>query len=387
MSYITRSGVVACIACVALGLLISACGSSGGGSSQTSSSSTSTESTGSSTSSSDIYAAAKQTVEKLSAIQPTPQLPALSGPAPSGKTVAGVNCTLPTCVPDAGKEQAKMLGWEFKSIPIDLTKGPSDAVRALDQAIAAKPDYIYFKSLYSMEPLAPGLAKANAAGIPVVQYAGTSGAENVVGCVNCDPEYVEVGKVMTQVALADAGAKTGIAFVCDQNYTPLQQLNQGFDDMAAEGKSSGTAFDKVNVDLTKPPAEVAQTVVNFVKRQPDTQYVLACVPEVATALPQALAQAGLTEKIKVIYGSPHPQQLAAVKAGTAFAAVASEAEFSSWRGFDLMVRLGLEDEIPEDLRNPVGWMQIINKENAGQVDPTMQPPNTVETFAELWQRN
>ena len=50
----------------------------------------------------------------------------------------------------------------------------------------------------------------------------------------------------------------------------------------------------------------------------------------------------------------------------------------------MFARLAVGDTIPADMTDPVGWMQIINKQNAGQVAPTLEPPNYQAQFAKAW---
>jgi len=370
-----------------LALALASCGGSSSSSSSTTEDGTTATTEQASQAGAAAFEAARKQVKELSEIQPPEELPALAETPPKNKTVAEVNCTLPTCVPEAGVAPYKELGWKRLAIPFDVTKGPTEAVRALNEAIQAGPDYIELKSAFATNIYAQGLAEATKLGIPVVQVAGESGTPDTLGCVNCDPEYVEVGRVLTNVALADAGQATGIAFVCDHNYTPLQQLNAGFSEVAEEAKDTGTQFNLVNVDLTKPPTETAQSVINFIQSNPETEYVIACIPEVATALPQALSQSGLDSKVKVLYGSPEPEQLEAVKNGEAFAAVVEEASYSHWRAADMFARQSVGEEVPPNLRTPVGWIQIITKENADEIEPSLQPPGYEEQFAKVWKEN
>jgi ABC-type sugar transport system substrate-binding protein len=378
--------VRALVACCAVGLVaaLAACGSTSSASSGSTSASGGSSSDASSDGGAAVFAAAGREIANLSKIQPAEPLPPLSGKVPAGKTVAVINCTLPTCTPAADTAPFKALGWHLKLFPFDLTKGPSDAIRALNAAIATHPDYILFKDLFPMPPFAPSLAEAAKQHIPVVQVAGNSGTANTIGCVNCQPEYIRVGRVLTDMALADAGTKTGIAFVCDQNYIPLQQLNAGFEEAAAEAKSTGTTFTKVNVDITQPPGQTAQTVVDFLQRNPSTKYVIACIPETALALPQAIAQAGLSNKVKLIYASPEPAQLDAIKAGQLFGAVAEESAASHWRAADLLARLAVGDKIPQALRDPVGWIQVVDQQNADHIAPSLDPPDYQQTFEKVW---
>jgi ABC-type sugar transport system substrate-binding protein len=376
----------ALVACCAVGLVaaLAACGSSSSAGGTGTTAAAADPSTTSSNGGTAVFAAAKREIARLSVIQPAQPLPALSSKVPAGKTVAVINCTLPTCTPDADTAPFKALGWHLKLFPFDLTKGPSDAIRALNAAIATHPDYILLKDLFPTTPFAAALAEAAKQHIPVVQVAGNSGTPNTIGCVNCQPEYIQVGRVLTDMALADAGTKTGIAFVCDQNYIPLQQLNAGFEDVAEQAKSTGTTFTKVNVDITQPPGQTAQTVVDFLQRNPSTKYVIACIPETALALPQALAQAGLSDKVKVIYGSPEPPQLDAIKAGQLFGAVAEESAASHWRAADLLARLAVVAKIPPALRAPVGWIQVVDHQNANRIDPSLDPPNYQQEFEKVW---
>ena len=106
-----------------------------------------------------------------------------------GMKLAVVNCTLPVCARGAQAEPADALGWTSTDYDFDLTKGPSDFVRAVEEAIAAKPDALIITAVYPESLIQDQVAAAAAAGIKVVDYGGTTELPGYVACVSCHASY------------------------------------------------------------------------------------------------------------------------------------------------------------------------------------------------------
>ena len=88
---------------------------------------------------------------------------------PAAKTIAWLQCTLPVCQPyRKGFEDAtKALGWNLKTIDVDLT----NPAPAFQQALDSKPDFIAMLST-PVAQIEEQFKAAKTAGIPVLECAG-----------------------------------------------------------------------------------------------------------------------------------------------------------------------------------------------------------------------
>jgi ribose transport system substrate-binding protein len=327
---------------------------------------------------------AKRVVALYSRNQGPLRLATLTKTPPTGKTVAWVFCTLPSCQANAAAPAAAQLGWKFDLYAFDLTKGPAAMAEAFDRAIAAKPDYIGFPGIFPDVVVAKQLSDAKAANIPVVKITGDLSAESaVVSCVQCSPQRSFTGKLQADVALADAGTKTSIVYAYDP---VINGIVQSYTGAAAEVKrnGAGSKFAGVRISVLAPPAETAQIIVNYLRRHPDVKYVLAAIGDPMTAVPNALKSAGLSKKVKLIYSAPQAGDMAQLRAGIQFATVADENIIAHWRAIDALAHISVGEEAPK-LSGPMTWHQIITSTTArryGRGAP--QAPGFQQSFFRSW---
>ena len=376
-----------CLLVVAMLAIATGCGSSDDASSDTTAADTSAASSASeSTSAEDAgIQQAKAAVAQYSREQPPLDIPPLSGPA-GRKTAAWVFCTLPTCQADAARKAFTALGWDFKLVPWDFAKAPADFVKAFENALQMKPAFIGVPMVFPPEIIAKQMAEAKAAGIPVIHVTSTTGVgDDVIACLSCAPQLNKTARLQVDIALADAGGKTGIVYGYDPNLlTFVEQFLPAAKD-EVEKLSPESSYDTLKLSLAQPPAQNAAAVVNYVQRHPDVKYVLLAASELASGLPQALSAAGLSDKVKFITQAPQPTDLKEIADGQEFASVAAEDASSIWRAADAAARYAIDGKIPSDLVYPVGWHQIVTKDNVPTDTSTLvQPTAYQETFKKAW---
>ena len=327
---------------------------------------------------------AKRVVAQYSRNQGPLRLATLTKRPPTGKTVAWVFCTLPSCQANAAAPAAAQLGWKFDLYAFDLTKGPAAMAEAFDRAIAAKPDYIGFPGIFPDAVVAKQLSDAKAANIPVVKITGDTSAESaVVSCVQCTPQRSFTGKLQADIALADAGTKTSIAYAYDP---VINGIVQSYTGAGAEVKrnGAGSKFAGVQISVFAPPATTAQVIVNYLRRHPDVKYLLAGIGDPMTAVPNALKSAGLSKKVKLIYSAPQAGDMAQLRSGFQFATVADENIIAHWRAIDALAHISVGEEAPK-LSGPMTWHQIITSTTArkyGTAAP--QAPGFQQSFFRSW---
>jgi hypothetical protein len=328
--------------------------------------------------------AATETVAQYTKPQPPLDIPALSRQPPTGKRVNLVYCTLPTCQINAGKQAFERLGWQAKINGFDIAKGPQSMVAAFDAALADKPDYIMVSGSFPWTVVAKQLAQAKADGIGVVGVTGTGVSDGIVGCIACAPQLEATGKMQVDIALADAQGKTSMVYVNDPVVIGgVQEL----DGARAEAKKDGdgSTFDKLDLSVIKTPADNAARVVSYLQSHPDVKYLAASINDLIVGVPAALAQAGLADRVKLIGTTPQLPDLDYIRQGRMLAAVAHENGSAQWRAIDLFARMSVDDALPKDMVEPVGWHQIIDKSNVTQGLPV--PADYQQTYATAWHVN
>lgn len=360
---------------VATLMTLGACSSSGsnaGNGSESNSASGTTTSTGGGAG----IEQAKADVAKLSnptafTVAPLPSKP------PAGKVVAQVNCTLPSCTPGALKPPAEALGWKVNVFEYDLTKGPQDFVRAFDQALDSKPDYIVASFVFPENLASKELDRAKAEGIPVVDVGGT-GDPRVAATVQGPKVFDRAGSIAAEVALADAGQPVNAAAVVDPAVPLYVEEGKGAKDELAKLSPESKAG-TIEVSLAQPAATNVAAIVNYLKSNPHTQYIIFPGSSTYPGVHQGLQAAGLLDKVKIILTFPFPNDVQAIQDGEFFACVAGEATHQ-WREVDVLARLSVGQQISDT--TPVSPFRIVDQTNVSL--DKFDPPNYQNAYKTAW---
>jgi len=328
--------------------------------------------------------AAKKAVAQYTATQPPLSIPKLPEAPKKGVKLGIVACTIPVCHEKGYGEAAKAIGWDLDFVPFDLA--PEPYVAAWGQLLQKSPEVIGFAGVFPQALVKRQLETASQKKIPTVSIStgDAKGPINdaVKACFLCGPSFGVTGKLMADVVVADAGGAAKIVYVDDPSITGLIPVWENF---AKELKavSPESKAEKVAISIQAPQARNASAVVSYLQRNPDVKYAVFSGDQYTPGIPEALASAGLADKVKVIGRSPNPQNLRYIKDGGQFASVAEESVEGTWRVVDALARLeqGVEISDPQ----PPGWHQIITKENVGDVKTT-QPvaPGFPDAFLKAW---
>lgn len=388
MSTMTRRNGVAVTALVMAAALAAGCGSSNSSSSSKSSSSaTPASSTNASSGSiSSPGLAAAQAVYDQYKQKPAPlSLPPLSKKPAPGKTVAIETCPIPACklTSDAVASAANALGWKPTVFVSQFS--PESYQKTWDQMLQSHADFIAAVGLLPNATIIKELDQAQHSGIKVVIISPNGdkfGANGVADQVNGQPLFAKGGVIAADTIVVDArGKPVKVAMVSDPNQA---QLNQSEPPFAAEltKNCSGCSAAKIDINLANPPAENAQAVISYLQRNPDTKYLYYTVADAALGMPEALASAGLADKVKIITLTPDLTALDDIKKGTQFATIQDEVITGGWRAIDALARLSVGDPLgPEE--NPAGLFRIIDKSNVvpGTVPDSCCVPSS---FTKAW---
>jgi ABC-type sugar transport system substrate-binding protein len=363
---------------------ISACSSS------STSSSHADASTGASTSSTSALSAAVAAYTK----QPVRigDAPALKGPVPAGKKFIQISNGSPyDQLLSAGfKAAAAKVGWNFSVIQASLAN-PASTLSALTSAIAAGADAVEI----SATPIAvwkSAIPSARARGTLIITIAGAEdqttdpAPPGVVYLQNNVANAAPMGKRLIDLALADAGSS---ASDLQMVATEVPQLGAGETALtAAERQELATKCSSCKLDTVQVPfadylaGKGPQDVVTYLQSHPSTKYVLVSRGAAVSGITQAIQAASLPA-VKILGGSPSPDELKDLASGKNVAWVLQPFQVFGWQAVDTAIRASLGQDAYT--WPPFTWM--VTKDNVGQVkdltDPEF-PPDYASQFATLW---
>ena len=302
---------------------------------------------------------------------------ALPSTPPAGKVVAQVTCTLPTCGIGAFEAPTEALDWELDLFEYDLAKGPQDLVRAFDQALDAKPDYISVTLVFPAEIVKDQMARAEAEGIPVI-FSGAQELDGAAGLVQGPRVMQAAGALAADVALADAGRAVNAVMPLDPGVATGVNIGKGVTQELAELSPDSNA-DVLELSYAQPAATNVSAIVNYLKSHPDTQYVIFGGSALYAGVKQALQGAGLADKVKLILAFPFPTDIQAIEDGEFIATVAGEATYQ-WRQVDMMARLSVGEELAD--KEPLSSFRIVTQDNV--TPESIDPPDFVNVYTTAW---
>ena len=318
--------------------------------------------------------------------EPAPlEFPPLGSKPEAGKSLAVLSCPIPACklTTENVAMAAQQLGWKPKVFVSQFS--PESYQKTWDQMLQSDPDFIAAVGLLPSAAVEKQLAEAEEKDIKVVMISPNGDAPGAYGVdaqINGKPLFAKGGEIAANLVIADAKGKPAkVAMVSDPNQG---QLQQALDPLAAELKKNcgDCSAEAVDINLANPPAQNAQAVVSFLQRNPDVSYVFYTVADAALGVPDALASAGLADKVKIITLTPNLSSLENIKKGSEFATIQDEVITGGWRAVDALARLSIGEGLgPQD--NPTGEFRIIDKSN---VEPGKVPDSCCipDSFTEAW---
>lgn len=219
----------------------------------------------------------------------------LSGAAPTGKTVIGLDSGLGSAkvLAEYWEQAAKDLGWTYK----DIISGsdPESQQKAFESALQQNPDGILTSGI-PIATLKSQLADAKSKGIWVNTSASTdepSGAMFDTSIANPD-QLAEWGKMVAAYVTSDSGGKAIIQDFSLPVFPILEEFDKSFQASIKEWcpDCKVTEHPQQGTDIgTKTPA----AVVSAMQSNPDTNWLVFDLGDLATGVDAALAAASITD--------------------------------------------------------------------------------------------
>jgi ribose transport system substrate-binding protein len=288
----------------------------------------------------------------------------LSKKPATGKKIIVVESAEPTSLKtDQGlREAVKALGWTLTVVREGT--GPEDPAKALDQALDAKPDAIFISG-NPLSTLRAQVARAKQEHIILIQSdAGEpAGQDGTVYRLSLD-DFNQTGLWGKMIAdyIATKGSKH--ALIVDLSIYPiLHAFSQG---AAAELKRvSDTKTTTLDVQIKDFVAgKVPGQIVSEIQRNPDIDYIILSLGDMATGLNAALRGAGLADKVKIAGESAGTPNLEALRKKQQDVFTGFAALIHGWRRADAAARIFNGDSLAPN-NNSTLPTQLLTQDNIG----------------------
>ncbi|MFK8022963.1 MAG: sugar ABC transporter substrate-binding protein [Ilumatobacter sp.] len=322
------------------------------------------------------------------------EIPTAIGPTipldgtPDTKTVAWLECSLPSCIAiGVGFQEAmETIGWN-----LEVISWSTDAAAAFQQAIDLGVDYV------ALTGTAPALvqdqidaaAEAGIAFFSCFDTADPMGEENNIWMQCGDEAGVEIaGNLLANAIIADSGGTANALMVNIPDFAGLQIEAEGAQ-AAYDAPCPDCTFDQLNLTLDQLLAgEAPGAVVAAIQNDPTIDYVHFAFDGLAGGMSSTLAEAELLDGrnlVGVDYNGPILQEIVD---GTQQFWTTNPKAYSAWLMVDGMARHALGQENTEERSNAVLPSFLVN--DAAVAEPLIPtdgwpgPSDMAAQFAALW---
>ena len=255
----------------------------------------------------------------------------------AGKYVISIETPQPisSAKNDAIQQAADLLGWRNQRIIMGTDA--EAAGKAIDQAIALKPDAIHMSGT-PLSMVAKQIESAKAAGIPVI-------ADSVSG--EPIPRHLDVaGRRRAGAGVGQDGRQPGGRRVRRQgqrrhlHHHRLPILNIFTDAFTAEMKAQcpDCKVELVNQQVADLGTKTPQSVVSTLQRDPNINYAVFSFGDLVLGVDAALRGAGLQDQVTFAGQTPTPDNLKSLKDGDNSVWVGFPVQILGWRVIDMLAR-------------------------------------------------
>ncbi len=311
-----------------------------------------------------------------------PQYTPLSKKPAAGGTVIKLVGPIPTDQTSfvAQEAAAKAIGWTAKEISYDGTVADLNA--KFEQAISEKPTVITL----SGEPatvIEQPLANAKAAGIVVSM-------DNILDSPTSNPGFAAltsgapttklIGQLNAYMFMRDSGCKGSVA-VFNLPFPILKVATDSFTQTVhANCPACQVSYNELTTDEIGTPTGTG-AIVSALQSSPSTKYVYTIISDVATGLPAALSQAGITG-IKIFGEVPDANAIESLRQGTSAWWIDQSAVLNGWTELDAALRALESGKVIQD--NGHYPLAILTPQNVGSNDIPTYPLDYQSEFKKLW---
>jgi ribose transport system substrate-binding protein len=264
----------------------------------------------------------------------------LKAKPPTGKKIAITQSSEPVTL-ETNKgfaDAAAAVGWTVSVVPEGT--GPEDPGKALGQAIDQHPDAI-FVSGQTLSTMRTQIERAKAEKIPVFQSdSGEPVSQDGSIYVLSLDSFQQTGAWGKMIAdyIATKGSKHTL--VVDLSLYPiLHAFSEGVvNELKTVSPSTKTTLQDTQItDLIG--GKIPSQVVSAIQRNPDIDWVILCLGDMATGLKAALRGAGFGNKVKIGGESASTANITALKKKDEDVWTGFAAKIHGWRRIDAAARV------------------------------------------------
>lgn len=348
--------------------------------------------TGGQADSSAVVEEAKASVEQATAPITEFNGPADSPPPAKDKHVFIVSCGPDTeaCprIADAAMEAIRTIGWRGTVLETDGSVQQFNT--ATRQAIQRNADGIILDA-FPASTISQPLAEAKKQGIPVVGVVSGDDTPDTSGDFEgglftvADADPVQVGEYAADWILAETNGEAKVGTFTVSAFPVLEKRYSGFE-AGMEDCSSCELVDTVSVELTALVKDGAPQTAQFLRANPDVNYMFSTFDGGAILAAQGIRTANSDVPMVSVDGNaPNLEMIR--EGGPQVAVVVAPLEWVAWAGIDQLNR-AFNDEPPAPEWTPEGGgipVKILTEEN---VPPSGEPftgdLDFPAEFRELW---
>lgn len=297
-----------------------------------------------------------------------PRTPLSATPEP-GKTLIWIECPTPGCVlvGNGISDAAAHLGWSVDRIGHDLT--PEGTAGAMAQAVAQNPDAVLISGSVNAF-YEDSLSELNERGVPVIDSSSVNevaGAANgIYGMVQGIPQTTAYGRILASWIVADSGGDANVLVFNVPDVPVLTGFNTGIAEVMAE-TCANCVVEIVDVSFADLlGGNVPGLVVSALQANPDADYVACGFGDLCIGVTGAIAEAGLSDRVKLTGALPNAGDFAAIAAAEEAAFVAAPEYMIGWRKVDILAAFFVGDDLGE-AQTALLPMQVITPETSGIV--------------------
>lgn len=321
--------------------------------------------------------------EEMTVTEPLPS-------APEPKSVAFVNCPVPSCQDNEPylQDALDVLGWDLTITTYDAAAPAS----AFQQAVDSGVDYIATSGI-PLAAIEEQLANAREAGIPVFEVYSTdepAGEENnLFSQIGGSASAAVASDVLVDWTIDDSGGSADVLFVTIRDF-PILVEEEDVVTASFDERCDDCSVEVLPVTIDDLGAgEVPQQVASFLQSNPDVNYVWFSFASLSTGVADALDGAGLLEGKKLVGLQAEAPQVQELVDGTNAAWTAIPHPYGMWVLADQMARhaTGVWDpEVQAEASVLPAWV-IESPEVAEELLPTNGwegPDGFEDSFKQLW---
>jgi ABC-type sugar transport system substrate-binding protein len=244
--------------------------------------------------------------------------------------------------------------------------------------LQSPPDVLVYQVLLPNSFIKGQLAKVKELGIPTVASVTAEKPNDVMRAVVANgSQHSLSGTLIGDSIVVDAKGAAKVVYVSDPTLTFFDPMKKS---LKKELAAAGGSVDVLDISGAEIGKSVPTQVTSYLQSHPDVKYVVFPNAEFGLGLPQAMKAAGGLN-VKIASSAPLAADLKDIKDGNQWISVAVEDAASGYRAVDTLARI-LEGSDFDPL--PVGYHQILNKDNVTQTSAAPATPGSPDQFFKAW---